>query len=536
MGRKPEKDYISPQAVVYKGVPEKEEPTALDRSPATLSQLWQSENIIVWGENNDLPMRILDAVNNSPTTISCLDSVETFMRGAKFTDPGLMTMPVDKDGTTLWEYHTQHCHNLTVLESYASRFTFDAQKKITNAYIMGPETARFVKPAHEKSSKITEIKYNPYWGTPNWKLKELDIIYPLWDPSKVGEQINEQGTMFRGQVYFYGTLRAPYKFYSVPKYWTGKHWIYTDAAIAQFHNNNTDNGFFQSILMAMIGDPSQKSKNPKYQKEVEGTDGVKRKEATATVGEEFNDMMSAQFSGVKKAGNAMVLWAKNKDEVPIVQAFPANQQFDVLSGTLTDTIRGITISTRVQAILCNLPQQVSSLGSDGNAMQKAVELMQARVAGAQSNLENFYNTVLLPNMQSKTAARVKIVNYRPISVAFDVPDKVWEWMNDKEKAEYLKKNFPDITIDPARLEQPAPTTEQQLGTDGQPIQPAAPAQGQVNEAMKGMNMMQIKRLKKIVAQVERGELTYDQGKQFLLGYGLTEEQIKAWLTEEPVTI
>lgn len=483
-------------------------------------------------------MRILDAVNNSPTAISCLDSVETFLKGAKFSDPGLMTMPVDKDGTTLWDLHCQLCHNFTMLESYSNRFTFDYKGKITNTYALGPETIRFMAPQARKSKRIDQIKYNPYWGTFDYKNSDLTQIYNVWDQSEIKNQINTQGTSYLGQVYFYGSLRAPYKFYPVPKYWTGKHWIYTDAAIALFHHNNTDNGFFQSMLMTMIGDPNAKSKNPKYQKEVIGTDGVKRKESTKTVGEEFDEMMASQFSGVKKAGNAMVLWAMNKEQTPGVVAFPANQQFDVLSGTFTDTIRGITISTRVQAILCNLPQSVNSLGSDGNSMQKAVELMQARVAAPQHNIESFYNTIMLPNLQAATGARVKIVNYRPISVAFDVPDKVWEWMNDKEKAGYLKENFPNIAIDEQRMAPTvaAPATTTTIDENGQPVQTPATPQPQVNEALKGLKISDINKLKNISDKVTAGKITFDQAKQILMGYGLTEEQIKAWLTEEPVTV
>ena len=534
MGRKPQKEYISPTMGFYGS---KEDPKGLERSPVTLNQVWQSENIIVWGLNNDLPMQILDAVNNSPTAISCLDSIETFMKGNKFTDESLMSLPIDKDGTTLWELHCQLCHNFTLLESYATRFTFDAKQRITNCYALGPETIRFVKPEVEKSARINQVKYNPYWGTINYKNKELTRVYDMWDLSRVKSQQEAEGTLYGGQVYFYGSLRAPYKFYPVPKYWAGKHWIYTDAAIAQFHHNNTENGFFQSMLMTMIGDPSQPSKNPKYQVEETGTDNVKRKKTTKTVGEEFSDMMSGQFSGVKKAGNAMVLWAMNKDNAPSVQAFPANQKFDVLSGTLTDTTRGITIATRVQAILTNLPQQVSSLGSDGNSMQKAVELMQARVSAPQKNLENFYNTIVLPNLQKPTAARVKIVNYRPISVAFDVSDKVWEWLNDKEKADYLKKNFPDITIDESRFAGSTATTTQ-LDQNGQPVPQPAPVpqeQGQINEAIKGLKQSDINSIISTSNKVASGKLTYQQGKQILMGFGLTESQIKDWLTEEPPT-
>jgi len=502
-------------------------PEGLDRSVVTDRQVRWDESTIMWGDDDGLPMRILSAVNASPTTTSCLGKVADYMQGSGFSDKELMRMPIDKDGTTLWELHANICDYMSKLEGFTTRFTLDGKGDITNTYLMGIESCRFKRPDQSQSRKIREIKYNPYWGTSEFK-PENTICYNVWEPDKIKryQEVKEADEKYQGQVYFYGNPRAPYKFYPIPKYWSGSNWVYVDGQVQSFIKKLLDNGFFQSVLINMIGDPTQPSKNPKYQVEKTGTDGTIRKEwdGVTTVGIEFQEMMSKAFSGYDKSGTAMVLWAQTLDEMAKIEAFPVNTNFDNISGTMTNAIRGITIATEVQAVLANLPQQASSLGSDGDSMRMAVELMQARVKEPQNVLEQFYNGVLLPNLQVKTSARVKIVNHAPLSNQIQVPDKVWEWMNDEEKADFVRTNVPAVKV--IRPVVVAPTVAP--GTTN--------GQEKVNEALKGLKVSEINRIKNVANKVEKKALTFEQGKQLLQSYGFDDEQIKAWLTEEEVTV
>lgn len=526
MGRA--KNYGAPNPQVYAMAP-----MALQREIVTNAQVDSKEETIIWGVNNDLPLRILAAVNASPTTTSCLDKVEKFIQGGKFSDEGLMTMVIDKEGTTLWELHQQICHSLAYLEGFTSRFTFDKSGKILNTYSMDMESMRFKRPLNEKSREITHMIHNPYIGTAEYR-QEFSKTYNLWAPFHVKQQILQEEDAFAGQVYFYGSIRKPYKFYPVPKYWTGDKWIYVDGGIQEYHKGNIDNGFFISVLLNMIGDPNQPSKNPKYATTKTGTDGVERAgKPSKTVGEEFTEMMSSTFSGAKKAGAVMTMWSLNKEQTPNVEAFPSNVNFDLVSGTFIDTIRGITIATRVPAILANLPQQASSLGSDGKMMKAAIEFMQANTANERNILENFYNNVLFPNLKAKPAQKVKIVNYTPIDIAPEIPDHLWEWMNENEKRDFVKTHYPAVKVDEARMVQPAapaPGVEPSLTPEQQA---AAPVQ---NEALKNLKVSEINRALKIVKKFENGALTREQAAQLLSSYGFTEEQIKAWLAEELVEV
>lgn len=502
------KQGISPNPKVYG-------PAALNREIVTDRQVRWDEDTIIWGDQDDLPLRIMDGVNRSQTTLSCLGTVETFTSGSGFTDEELMKIPIDADGTTLWDFHCQLSQSITLLESFAVNFKFNPKGRITNAFQVGVETIRFDRP---KGRKIEYIKQNPYFGTLEYK-KEHTTVYPVYDQGKVKDQINALGFDFMGQMYFWGTVRPPYKFYPIPRYWSGKEWIYVDAGIKEFHKENMENGFFQSTLINVIGNPNQKSNNPDYMKRITQTDGSTKLVPDRTVGEEFDDQMSKKFSGVRKSGTAMVMWSENENKAVRISAFPVNTNFDVLSGTFTDAMRGICTATRVPAILANLPQQASSLGSDGNSIKAAIELMQTNVAKSHQILENFYNTILLPNLETKTQATVKIKHFIPITTQVVVEDKFWDVLSQEEKKEFVRKNVQGMAD---VIKEVAPIVDE----NGEPL---TPEEEILSDNLKDLNMKQIYRLNKISQQYAKGEINEMQAVVLIKGFGFSDQEAKAWL-------
>lgn len=518
--------FVSPHPKAY-GTPVTT-PQSLERERTTLSQIDMNERVIRWGDANNLPLLILNAVNKSPTTLSCLSITEKFIKGSGFTEEDLMKLVIDKDGTTLWQLHCQLTTYLTFLESFAVNFKFDGAGRILNSYVLGVESCRFVEP-EEGSKKINFIKFNPYFGTSQYN-PDKTLEFPVWEPLQAATQARKKGPdgkPYPGQVYFCGSVRPPFKFYPVPKYWSAEEWIYVDSQIQMFHKSNLDNGFFQSVLLNVVGNPDQYSNDPQYKKDVEKADGTKVKEnRTVTNAMAFDNMMSATFSGVRKAGSVLTLWSSNSENATKVQSMPVTTNFDVLSGTFTDAIRGITIATETPAILANLPQQVSSLGSDGKAMQTAVEIGQSRTEDRRIILEDFYNNILLPNLPKPPKQRVKIKNYSPVSQPVTVDKQFWDEMSKTERRRVMVKAGLEldeiVEPDPAQVD---PVT-------GEP----APAPQKANEAMKTLNLQQITRATKITQRFATGELTYDQAKQILLGYGFTEADIPAWLPQQTVDV
>lgn len=531
--KKSSSEFVSPSLSYFPIARAKEPgPEALETEVGTRNQINQSENTYVWGRADNLPMLILDAIAESPTTTSCLGTVEMFIRGGGFVDPGIGKMVMDKDGTTLDEFHAQICANLTNLRGFAVNFKFDGGSKITSAYPVGTEGIRLVAPP-EGGKTVTKIKHNPYWGMIESYRKEFTYEYPVWNKATIQQDVKELGTKFMGQMYLYGKPRSPYKHYPVPKFWSGKKWIYSDAKIATYVDELLGNGFFQSVLMQVIGDPNQMSKNPRLQKKVTQTDGSIKIEPTHTVGEEFNMQMSANFSGVQKAGTAFVKWVMNKEQMVDLQEFPTNADFAFVEGVILNTMRSITVATQVPAVLANLPNSVSSLAGQ-DAIKNAIEFMQSATESDRITLENFYNTILIPNMQNSTQSRVKIKNYIPISTQVTVQKEIWDWMNDAEKADFVTTNVPSVKV--IRVIAPPAPAVAPVPVDPNNPTPAPTEPPAVNEALKSLKASEINRLSSIVGKFAKGQLTYDQAKQLMASYGFTEEQIAAWLPTNGVLV
>lgn len=527
---------VSPSPMVFGG--RVSEPDNLKREVSTRAQEDTWKEIIIYGDDNALPLRIAQAVEESPAASSCIDTISKFIKGSGFSDPELMKFPIDSSGTTLWDFHCGLAESLALFWGFSVNFKFDRSGKITNAFQMSFESCRF-KPPGEHSPHITEIKYNPYFGIPALFHDRFTKEYPVFNlkeaQNQIGGKSKDELAAWPGQVYYYGKTSPLSRFYPKPKYWSAKEAIQADHKLQEFNNEELENGFFQSVLINAIGDPHEWSKNPHTQTEVTGDDNVKRKKPTETIGQEFNREMSETFSGSKKAGTAMVLWSLKADSAIKIQPFPVGINGDRLVATQDSITKTITIATGVPSILANISEGVS-LGSGGSEIQKAVELMQSRTVEWREVLMNFYNNILLPNLQKKPSAKVEIQNYSPISEPVEIDDKVWEFLNPEEKTAFIKKNMPEIEI--IRVATPTPTPAPIPNPD-EPL-PAAPVeevkavdpnQDAIDAQLRSLSRKDLGKFYGYVNDYRKKRATLEQTMVFLRAFKLTDEQIMLFLND-----
>lgn len=506
--------------VFYRSSPEN-----LEREATTLGQKDFSENTLRWGDKNDFPLLLAKYVQDSPAASACIETKAKFIKGAGFSDPDLMKIVVNKNGQTLWDLHSILSDTLAMFEGFAVNLKFSSEKTITNVFNMAIENARFVKPDDDLATNITSIKYNPYFGTADFQ-KKYTKEYALYDPSALDDQLSK-GKNFTGQVYYYGKTKPLYRFYPVPTYWSAKKWIYVDGKIQEFHAENLENGFFSSVIMQMIGDPSKMSNNPKYMREEKQADGSIKKIPTKTVGEEFSDMMGDSFSGTKKAGAALVLWANNKDSAAKIDAFPSTTNADMFVALQDLTTKNITIATRVPGILANISEGVS-IGGDGNEIEAAIELMQSNTVDDRNRLAQFYNEVLLPNLvvgnqKIKKGSIVEIVNYNPVTTKIELDDKFWNVLDDKEKRDFVRRNISAVQL---REEDP------QTDATGQDL---PPGELQLNSILLNLTGRQQQQLMRVVREFGKGTLSQQLATIQLQSFGLSDNQIVEVLgLDEPI--
>lgn len=510
------KKYVSPYPSAYRF---KKDPEALERRETTRSQQRYDEHTLIWGENDNFPLKLAQAVEKSPAATSCNGTVSQFIKGSGFTNKDAQKLKLNKKGLTMWSLHCQLSDMLALFDGFSVRFTYNKLRQITNVYVMPFECLRFKKPEDDLQTDFTEVVYNPFFGTDEYERK-FSKPYPLFDPEKLESQISAMGKAFPGQVYYYGKTKPLHPYYPEPDYWSAEGWIKVDAKIQGAHNENLDNGFFQSCMMTVVGNPNEMTDNPRYMRTyVDEATGDTITESTKTRGEEFSEQMSANFSGSEKMGNVFVRWVVNKDDAIEISPFPNSTNADLFIALQDLTTKNITIARKVPGILANISEGVN-LGSTGNEMQKAIEIMQSNTSEYRMTLEEFYNGILLPaldpslNLQTGVPPEgIKIVNYNPITVPIEIEDKVWEQLTSEEKRRFIKKNFPDI-----ELIEVAPT----LNAAGNTIQS--------NDTFKNLTGRQLQGILRVVKKFNNGDITEQQARQLLMaGYDMTTEQADEWL-------
>lgn len=407
---------------------------AIKRLPAKPHQVDFSERYIPYGTEDAFPLKLAQAIQNSVTASACAETKSKFVRGDKFSEDALNNLVINKTGETFLEFHARMSDAITPFETVAAAIKYNPEGKIVGVYCIPHEYCRLGKP--DAKGFIYKIKYNPFFGTGEEQIKdteEYDVFNP--DPQIVLSQIARAGKQpYKGQILYWGRTTPMSRFYSYPAIASAMNWMKIEANISEFHNKNLENGFFQSVILKLIGDPNQPSSHPNDQYFDEATQSYK---TTKTLGERFNEEMQ-MFSGSLRVGNVMAMWAANKDEWPTVEPFPTNGNQEFFTALSTEAIDKIALSFNVPAILANI-QRGATLGGDANQIRLAVKLMQSRVRDQQTTLINLYKKIL-PNMVTPYNGPIEIVNYNPFPEMEPIDANVWQVLRDDERRQYIKEN------------------------------------------------------------------------------------------------
>lgn len=393
------------------------------------------DKYIPYGDHDNFPLKWHKTISDSPSATACVSTIQDFLEGFGFSDPELENRVVNSNGETFFQIHQKICKDFGEFEGCALRFMFNSMGQWTELYALPFENVRLGKP--DDKGYIAKILYNPYFGTHDFHtLKNKDTTYyDCFNPSAVKAQMIEQKEKYKGQVLFFGTTNALSRFYPMPEAHSANKWMKIEAGVADYHDENINNGFLQPFMLAMIGDPTEPMNNP----EAGSTERVK------TRAEELDEVVSQNFMGAKRVGNMWISWFSNKDEIPIPIAMPSNNSGDLFLAVDTQATKKITIAFKVPAILANINEGVS-LGGDGNMVRVAVKLMQHRVIKKQRLLTDTYQMIW------KLAAtpynqEISIAPYNPYPELEVLDDKIWNAMTPQEQRDWIEKNTEIVLFD-----------------------------------------------------------------------------------------
>lgn len=398
------------------------------RQPVRRENLTYDKYLPYFDDFDNFPLKWHKAISDSPSATACVSTIQDFLEGFGFSDTALEKKVVNSRGETMFQIHQRTTKDFGEFEGFFWRFMYDATGKITEWDVLPFENCRLGKP--DSKGFISKILYNPYFGTSDYGTGKDTVYYDTFAPKNVRAQMLEQGDKYKGQVLFVGTTNALSRFYPLPEAHSAYKWMRTEAGVADYHEDNINNGFLQPFMLIMKGNPNEPSKNPEYTSVPEG----ERK----TRSQEFDEVVSSNFMGAKRVGNMWVQWVENPDEKPETLTFPSNNSGDQFLQLDQQATKKITVAFKVPSILANINEGVS-LGGDGNMIRVAVKLMQQRVIKKQRILTDAYSQVLA-NFSTPYVQDIVIVPYNPYPELEVLDDKIWDALTVEERRKWIEEN------------------------------------------------------------------------------------------------
>ena len=412
----------------------------LYRQVANRTQLKGNEYLPYFDDFDNWPLKWHQAISESSSASSCVSTIADFLEGFGFSDTDLEKLIVNSKGETFFQIHQKTTKDFAEFEGFYWRFKFNGMGQVTDWEVLPFENCRLGKP--DDNGYISKIHYNPFFGTSYYSNnKKQTVCIDVYNPKVVQAQILEQKEEYKGQVFFFGTTTALSRFYPMPEAVSAIKWMRAETGIADYHEDNINNGFLQPFILGMIGDPDAPS-------------GVDPENPT-TKGEELDRVISENFMGPKRVGNMWVQWFQNKDEMPVPIAMPSNNSGDLFVTIDNQATKKITIAFKVPSVLANINEGVS-LGGDGNMVRVAVKLMQQRCIKKQRLLTDAYSKIL-KNFSKPYTEDITIVPYNPFPEMEVIDPQVWaslteperrKWIQDNTEIELIEEEVPQGTAEP----------------------------------------------------------------------------------------
>ncbi len=286
---------------------------------------------INYGQDNNLPQRIIDLNNESAVNKSLIESKITYICGAGIDDTVYCGQPnTNEDWDTLIE---------KIAKDYTTFGGFCFQVVLNKN---GSSVSLF----HTDFSKIRVGETNEY-GTPlnffisnDWR-KTSGQYAPAQIKAYASEEL-KQGVPY---LYYYKDYEPSLDYYPVPHYFSALNYVEADGLLGKFYRNSINNGFAPSVIITIPSNPGDEAK------------------------QQFNKDMTASFAGTNGANSIVVLYGESQDIKPEVTPFAASENAD-----LYNNVNEVIFQKIISAHRLSSPTLAGISGS-GNLSGNASEII-----------------------------------------------------------------------------------------------------------------------------------------------------------------
>lgn len=270
-----------------------------------------------YGDHNDFPQNLKDAILSSPTAISCYSTLQSFIFGSVDETNETLSTEVS-ESTTLLELHDLASSSLAMFDGVAFLVRYNQFNRISAVDVLEFENVRINQ--LDDSGKPTHFVYNPNFGRKGYR-KNKNVIYPTFnpDPNVVASESEE----YDGQILYIFKPSSGVSFYPYPSQTASSKDMVAESLLSQYHISELENGFFISFILQLYGDPNET---------------IMVGDTEMTRQEQVDLMLSKDFQGSRNAGRAFVTWAEGEEARASILPFPANE-VDNLASFVRDTSR-----------------------------------------------------------------------------------------------------------------------------------------------------------------------------------------------------
>lgn len=286
---------------------------------------------INYGQDNNLPQRIIDLNNESAVNKSIIENKVTYICGSGINDTLYCGQPnTNEDWDTLIE---------KISKDYATFGGFCFQVIVNKN---GSNVSLF----HTDFSKIRVGETNEY-GTPlNFYISnDWRKTSGQYAPSQIKAYASEAPQQGVPYLYYYKDYEPSLDYYPIPHYYSALNYVEADGLLGKFYRNSINNGFAPSVIITIPSNPSDEAK------------------------QQFNKDMTASFAGTNGANSIVVLYGESQDIKPEVTPFTASGNADLYNNVNEVIFQKIISSHRLSS------PTLAGISGTGNLSGNASEII-----------------------------------------------------------------------------------------------------------------------------------------------------------------
>lgn len=407
------------------------------------------------GAQNDFPKYLADIISKSPTASASIQRLAQFITGTTLNEE-IKDVVINKQGDTMQDLHNKVSVDYAYFDRFSIQLNPNRGGKIIEAIHTPSEWVRYAANKDRNDPNLRFAKVNPFLNTNEeyWKSDQVKTLRLFENSDTVSAEARNTEN-YQGHILFYNETRPEARIYSRPYFFSGERTIITDGRIWAFHDRNTANNFFLGFVMSILADPdagygAKNANGDHYQ----------------TFREVFEKQMNDMFAGSEKAGTGMVFYKKNEtDPDPDIKPFPASQSDEMFTRLLSDTVNTISSVFGIPKVL--LPQEIAGRLGVSNEIRNAIKFVNETTKNKRNTLEKSYRKILDAMGISYPDSPLII----PIEDYTDLPDTIFNALNQAQRDEYLERNFNIL---------PSGENEEEMAEQAQEIESIINSNGQSN--------------------------------------------------------